>query len=39
VDIASEFMNLIVYQRAYQANSRVVNSADQISQDTINLIR
>jgi flagellar hook protein FlgE len=39
VDIATEFTNLIVYQRAYQANSRVVTSADQISQETINLIR
>ena len=39
VDIASEFTNLIVYQRAYQANSRVVTTADQLSQETINLIR
>jgi flagellar hook protein FlgE len=39
VDIAQEFTNLIVYQRGYQANSRVVNTADQLSQDTINLIR
>jgi flagellar hook protein FlgE len=38
-DVATEFMNLIVYQRAYQANSRVVTSTDQISQETINLIR
>ncbi len=38
VDIATEFTNLIVYQRAYQANSRVVTSADQLSQETINLI-
>jgi flagellar hook protein FlgE len=39
VDIAKEFTNLIVYQRGYQANSRVVTTADQLSQDTINLIR
>jgi flagellar hook protein FlgE len=39
VDIAKEFTNLIVYQRGFQANSRVVNAADQISQETINLIR
>jgi flagellar hook protein FlgE len=38
VDIAQEFTNLIVYQRGYEANSRVVNTADQLSQDTINLI-
>ena len=39
VDIAREFTNLIVYQRGYQANSRVITTADQLSQDTINLIR
>lgn len=39
VDIAREFTNLIVYQRGYQANSRVVTAQDQLSQDTINLIR
>jgi flagellar hook protein FlgE len=39
VDIATEFTNLIVYQRGYEANSKVVNTADQLSQDTINLIR
>jgi flagellar hook protein FlgE len=38
VDIAREFTNLIVYQRGYQANSRVVTTQDQISQETINLI-
>jgi flagellar hook protein FlgE len=39
VDIAEEFTNLIVYQRGYEANSRVVTAADQLSQSTINLIR
>lgn len=39
VDIASEFTNLMVYQRGYQANAKVITSADQINQDTINLIR
>jgi flagellar hook protein FlgE len=38
VDIAREFTNLIVYQRGYEANSRVITTADQLSQDTINLI-
>ncbi len=37
VDIAKEFTNLIVLQRAYQANSKVVTTVDQLSQDTINL--
>jgi flagellar hook protein FlgE len=38
VDVATEFTNLIVYQRAYEANSKVISSADEITQDTINLI-
>ncbi|HTT65323.1 MAG TPA: flagellar hook protein FlgE [Bryobacteraceae bacterium] len=39
VDIATEFTDMIVYQRGYEANAKVVNTADQLSQDTINLIR
>jgi flagellar hook protein FlgE len=39
VDIATEFTNLIVYQRYYQANSKVITTADGLSEDTINLIR
>jgi len=39
VDIATEFTNMIVYQRDYEANARVVTTADQLSQDTINLVR
>jgi len=38
VDIATEFTNLIVFQRGYEANSKVITTADQLSQDTINLI-
>jgi flagellar hook protein FlgE len=39
VDIATEFTNLIVYQRGYEANSKVVTSVDELSQDTIELIK
>jgi flagellar hook protein FlgE len=39
VDIATEFTNMIVLQRAYEANARVVSTVDQLSQDTINLVR
>ena len=39
VDIAKEFTNLIVLQRGYQANSRVITTADELSQETINLKR
>lgn len=38
VDIATEFTNLIVFQRGYEANGKVVSTADTLSQDTINLI-
>ena len=38
VDIAQEFTNLIVLQRGYQANSRVITTADTLSKETINLI-
>jgi flagellar hook protein FlgE len=37
VDIAREFTNLIVFQRAYQANTNVIKTVDQLSQETINL--
>ncbi|HYP09262.1 MAG TPA: flagellar hook protein FlgE [Bryobacteraceae bacterium] len=39
VDIAREFTNLIVYQRGYQANSRVITTADELSQETLNIKR
>jgi flagellar hook protein FlgE len=39
VDIAREFTNLIVYQRGYQANARMITTVDDISQETINLKR
>ncbi len=39
VDIAKEFTNLIVLQRGYQANARVVTAVDELSQETINLKR
>ena len=37
VDIATEFTNLIIYQRSYEANAHVVTTIDQLSQDTIAL--
>ena len=36
-DIATEFTNLIEFQRSYEANAKVVTTVDQLSQDTINL--
>jgi flagellar hook protein FlgE len=37
VDISQEFTQLIVTQRGFEANARVVTTFDQITQDTINL--
>ena len=39
VDVAEEFTRLIINQRGYQANSRVVTTADSLLQETLNLIR
>ncbi|MDR3764992.1 MAG: flagellar hook protein FlgE [Acidobacteriota bacterium] len=39
VDMSTEFSNLIVAERGYQANAKSVTTFDQIAQDTINLIR
>jgi len=39
VDIVSEFVNMIVAQRAYESNARVVTSADQMLQDLTNIGR
>jgi flagellar hook protein FlgE len=39
VDIASEFSKLILAQRAYTSNTRVVTASDEMLQDTINMKR
>ena len=36
--MASEFTKLLTYERSYQAASRVITTADQLTQDTVNLI-
>lgn len=37
VDIATEFSKLIVAQRAYSANAKMVTTADQLLQQTIDM--
>lgn len=37
VDIATEFTKLIVAQRAYSANTKMVTTADQMLQETLNM--
>lgn len=39
VDLAAEFVNLIIAQRGYEANARVLTVADQVQQATVNLVR
>ncbi len=39
VDLASEFANLIVTQRGFQANSRVITTADEMLQDVLTIKR
>ena len=39
VDIASEFSKLILAQRAYSANTRIVTTTDEMLQDTLNMRR
>jgi flagellar hook protein FlgE len=39
VDISTEFANLIVAQRAFEANSKTVTTFDTVTQETINMIR
>ena len=39
VDIASEITKLIVAQRAYSANTKMVTTSDEMLQDTINMRR
>jgi flagellar hook protein FlgE len=39
IDMAQEFVSLISAQRAYQANSRVITTSDELYQDSINIKR
>ena len=39
VDISTEFSNLIVAQRAFEANSKTVTTFDTVTQDTLAMIR
>ena len=39
VDMAEEFINLIIAQRAFQANARVITTSDELYQEAIHLKR
>jgi flagellar hook protein FlgE len=37
VDMATEFSNMVVDQRGFEANAKVISAFDQVMQDTINI--
>lgn len=39
VDLAKEFTDMIVTQRGYQANARVITASDELLQDLVNIKR
>jgi flagellar hook protein FlgE len=39
VNISAEFSNLIIAQRAFEANAKSVTTFDTVAQDTINMVR
>ncbi|MCP8968851.1 flagellar hook protein FlgE [Ectobacillus ponti] len=39
VDLSTEFVDLMVYQRGFQGNSKVIKVADDVMNDIVNLIR
>ncbi|PMZ00373.1 flagellar hook-basal body complex protein, partial [Pseudomonas sp. FW306-02-F02-AB] len=39
VDITSQLTNLIITQRGYQANTKIVSTVDEMMQDVLNLKR
>jgi flagellar hook protein FlgE len=39
VDIARALTDLLTYQRGYQASSKIITASDELTQDTLNLVR
>jgi flagellar hook protein FlgE len=39
VDLGEQFVHMIIYQRAFQANSRVITTSDTLLEETLNLKR
>ena len=39
VDMSAQFVDLVIYQRGYQANSQTISAANQLLRDTLALIR
>jgi flagellar hook protein FlgE len=39
VDVAKEFANMIIYQRGFQANSKIIGTGDELLQTLVNMKR
>jgi len=39
VDLSREFTNMIITQRGFQANSRIITTSDEMLQELVNLKR
>ena len=39
VDVAQEFANIIIYQRGFQANAKIISTGDEILQTVVNMKR
>jgi len=39
VDLSQEFTNMIITQRGFQANSRIITTSDELLQELVNLKR
>jgi flagellar hook protein FlgE len=39
VDLAQEFTNLVIAERGFQANSKVITTSDELLQDLVNIKR
>ena len=39
VDLGQEFTNLVVAQRGFQANSKVITTSDELLQELVNMKR
>ncbi len=37
MDLSQEFTNLIIAQRGFQANARIITTSDQVLQDLVQL--
>ena len=38
-DLATEFSNMIIYQRGYQANTRIITVTDSMLEELVNIKR